>query len=623
MLSIDEIQSPEFDMKYFYDVDDLGATFYDDKIKLRLWAPTAEKVCVNLFANYQSDAPKLASLEMAKSEKGTWLIFLDKKYYGKAYTYCLTFDNFTTETVDPYIQMVTINGKYGVLSDANKIKPENFDRMSPFSKATDAIIYETNVRDFTIDVNSGVKNKGKFLGMIESDTETPLGLSSGLDYLKKLGITHVQFMPIYDFGSIDESIPDAYNWGYDPANYNVPEGSFASDPADPASRIMEMKQMIKGLHDAGLRVSMDVVYNHVYIRRMHALEKTVPGYFFQYRDGKPTNGSACRNDVASERLMCRKYIYDSVMYWAKEYKLDGFRFDLMGILDVDTMNQIKRGLNEIDPSILVYGEGWDMRQTNHEIGAGQYNANKLPGISFFSDDFRDSIRGSEFAGVEPGLVFDMDHYGYYRASRMFIAGFLGGKFYSSLSNHPYQSPMQTINYVECHDNYTLFDKLKLLMPNIDEKEIHRRAKLALAMAILAEGIPFINSGQEAFRTKQGDPNSYSSGDQINKIDWNRMSKNKDDVLYLSELLKIRKKYDVFRLDDYSEIEKRIKLLIAGQNGLFAFSYDQNIIVIFNVFNDQKTNLGLDMTGFKKIFSSDADQDCHTVAPLSVNVFVHK
>ncbi|MCT7738186.1 MAG: type I pullulanase, partial [Lactobacillus iners] len=301
----------------------------------------------------------------------------------------------------------------------------------------------------------------------------------------------------------------------------------------------------------------------------------------------------------------------------------GFRFDLMGILDVDTMNQIKRGLNEIDPSILVYGEGWDMRQTNHEIGAGQYNANKLPGISFFSDDFRDSIRGSEFAGVEPGLVFDMDHYGYYRASRMFIAGFLGGKFYSSLSNHPYQSPMQTINYVECHDNYTLFDKLKLLMPNIDEKEIHRRAKLALAMAILAEGIPFINSGQEAFRTKQGDPNSYSSGDQINKIDWNRMSKNKDDVLYLSELLKIRKKYDVFRLDDYSEIEKRIKLLIAGQNGLFAFSYDQNIIVIFNVFNDQKTNLGLDMTGFKKIFSSDADQDCHTVAPLSVNVFVRK
>lgn len=625
------IRSKEFDHKYFYDGDDLGVNYSDKETKVKLWAPTAKSVKINLYQSLDNSSVPTKTFTMNREDKGVWLAELPGDYKKWAYDYTLMFgDGKITQSNDPYSKAVTINGERSVIDDYNAIKPDNFQRMPRFSSPTNAIIYETSIRDFTSDQNSGIKDKGKYLGMIESGI-TPNGQITGLNYLKSLGITHVQILPMFDFASVDEtkSIPD-YNWGYDPKNYNVPEGSYSSDAANPETRIMEMKEMINGLHKAGIRVVMDVVYNHVFNSDQQALNKTVPGYYFQYDDeGHSTNGTGCGNDVASERLMARKYIVDSVKYWAKNYNIDGFRFDLMGILDVDTMNEIRSELNKIDPSILVYGEGWDMRKTNRDIGAGQYNADKVDqGIGFFSDDIRNAIKGTELGGLTPALVEgNGQEKNYQEDAKKFIDGFLGGQSYGKDSNHPYQAPQQTINYVACHDNRTLYDMLKAIMPNETEANIIKRDKLATSMVMLAQGIPFIHAGQESLGTKDGNDNSYNASVEVNEINWKRVKENSDLFDYFKKLVNLRKSQVEFRQNDYANIAKTIKVISPGTNGIFAFEYDskgQKMYVAFNV-NDKDTRFDtVDLSNGKKLLDSDGKVKLGKVTelmPLSTLVVV--
>lgn len=599
------VRSQAFDDKYYYAGDDLGVTYTHQQTQIKLWAPTATTVRLNLYDSTDNTAQPIQVIQMTRASQGVWTSVLTGNYQGWAYDYQLKFgDGTTTEANDPYSKAVTINGNRSVIEDVDTITPADFNRMPSFTNSTDAIIYETSVRDFTHDSNSGVTNKGKFLGMVETGTKTANGQVTGIDYLKQLGVTHVQLMPMYDFSSIDEtSTNPSYNWGYDPKNYDVPEGSYATNASDPTNRILEMKEMINGFHKNGIRVVMDVVYNHVFSMADQSFQKVVPGYYFQYdAAGHTTNGTGVGNDVASERLMVRKYILDSVKYWATNYNIDGFRFDLMGILDVDTMNAIRAELNTIDPSILVYGEGWDMRATDHDIGAAQYNANKVDSkVGFFSDDIRNAIKGSEFGGINPGLVEgNTKESTYTDDAQAFVTGFLGGQGYANATTaHPYQSPTQTINYVACHDNRTLYDMLKALMPDDSSADLVKRDQLATSMAILAQGVPFINSGQEALRTKDGNDNSYNSSDEINEINWDRVQQNQAVVNYFKALVKLRKDEKVFRQTDYAQIAKTIKVLKSGEAGVFAFEYTaggHQLYVLFNV-NDHAidfdaANLGL-------------------------------
>ncbi|WP_297818408.1 type I pullulanase [uncultured Lactobacillus sp.] len=625
------IRSTEFDKKYYYDGDDLGVQYMDHKTQIKLWAPTAKSVDLNLYDSWKDDAKANRTVAMTRQDKGVWSAVLeDRDYKNWAYDFTLTFANgMVNQTNDPYSKEVTINGDRSVIDDYDAIKPAGFSRLPSFSKPTDAIIYETSIRDFTSDPNSGIKNRGKYLGMIES-AKTTSGQVTGLDYLKSLGITHVQLMPMFDFASIDEKDPqNTYNWGYDPKNYNVPEGTFATDAEDPKVRIMEMKQMIDGLHKAGLRVNMDVVYNHVFDREKQALYKTVPGYYFQYdKDGHTTNGTGCGNDVASERKMVRKYIVDSVKYWAKNYNLDGFRFDLMGILDIDTMNEIRNELNKIDPSIMVYGEGWSMRQTNQDQAADQRHANLVnKSVGYFSDDIRNAIKGAEFGGLSKGLVEgNGQEKNYSEDAEKFVAGFLGGQGYRNFDpSHPYQAPEQTINYVACHDNRTLYDMLTALLPNESKENIVKRDKLATSMALLAQGVPFIHSGQESLRTKNGNENSYNSPIEENQINWNRVKDNEELVNYVKELINLRKSQAVFRQNDYPAINKSVKVIDDGKDGVFAFEYNNSgkkIYVVFNVKNQASQLKQVDLTQAKKLLDSEERtllSSTTTLLPLSTLV----
>lgn len=611
--------SDEFDERFYYDGDDLGANYTKDETTIKLWAPTAHEVTLNVYNNVDNSSAPTSEFKMTKGDKGIWTYTLTGDYQNWAYDYKLFFAGGKVNiSNDPYSKAVTINGKRSVIEDYDAIKPSDFKRMDSFGDSTKAVIYETSVRDFTSDPNANIEHAGKFLGMIESG-KTADGQVTGLDYLKELGITHVQIMPSYDFASIDEAIKSPqYNWGYDPQNYNVPEGSYSTNPADPKARIMEMKQMIDGLHKAGIRVVMDVVYNHVFDPNKQAFELTVPGYYYQrYDNGEMTNGTGCGNDVFSDRKMMRKYIVDSVKYWANTYNVDGFRFDLMGMLDFLTMNKVRSELNKIDPGILVYGEGWEMRKVHERNSAAQRNAWEMDNnIGYFSDDIRNAIKGSDYGGVTPGLVE-----GNLSDVQKFIDAFLGGQ---NLRHH-YKAPTQTVNYVAVHDNRTLYDLIKHVMPGESEENIIKRDKLATSMVMLAQGIPLFHSGQEALRTKHDNENSYNAPIEINQIDWNRIKANKAVVDYFKDLVNVRRSNaDAFAKTNYDEINKTIKTIRDGRDGVLAFEYrldNRWMYVAFNL-NNHDAQLNVDLSKGSKLIDSDGNTvlaNNTTLKPLSTLV----
>ena len=569
MIAVHALHTEEFNEQFYYD-GQLGAEINNNSTSFRLWAPTAHYV--NLVLHTGENAGQYA---MVQGDRGQWSIDLPHDLTGSEFTYILDFGGGkTTETVDPYAKSVTANGERGVVVDVEKLLGP-VERMPSFGGQ--AIIYEAHVRDLTIAPDNGITHKGKFLGLTETGTRTTRGNLSGLDYLVSMNITHVQLLLVFDFGSVDEtgdlSFGSQYNWGYDPVHYNVPEGSYATNPLDPWARLKELRQLIDALHNVGIRVIMDVVYNHVYDTALSPLERTVPGYYFrQDANGDFHDGTGCGNETASEQLMMRRYIVDSVVYWAKTFGLDGFRFDLMGIHDVDTINAVRAALDDIDPGIIMIGEGWDMG--NHPKGilaANQKNSSLVPRVGMFNDHFRDLIKGSNFVAHEPGFVSGG-------------GGLNATALYTSLrgsgANPSFLEADQSVIYNEAHDNWTLYDKLcgTHTLQLASDEDIVKRHELATSLQYVGRGIVFLHAGQEFLRTKNGDDNSYKSSDHINAFNYDRAETYRRQVEFVRGLNAFHKRYAWVDEASYELLEAHsLRLSFRIKNG-FAPHHDALVLV---------------------------------------------
>lgn len=557
------IRSEEFDNLFYYGGNDLGNTYTPQHTKFRLWAPTASEAKLVTYKNWNDKIG--AEINMQQGEKGTWTAELKGNQKGLFYTYKVKIGDKWTEAVDPYVRAASVNGDKGAVVNLEETNPKKWkaNKKPKFKNPEDAIIYELHVRDLSIQPESGIKQKGKYLGVTEKGTKGPEGVKTGLDHIKDLGVTHVQFLPIFDYASVNEETLNEpqYNWGYDPKNFNVPEGSYSTNPYEPTVRITELKQMVQTLHDNNLRVVMDVVYNHMYNAAESNFHKLVPGYYYRYNeDGTFANGTGVGNDTASERKMMRKFMIDSVTYWAKEYNLDGFRFDLMGIHDYETMNEIRKAVNQIDPSIILHGEGWDLNTPlAAELKANQKNAEKMKGIAHFNDNIRDGLKGSVFEEKENGFINGKEN-----MEDRIKKGITAGIDYDTNSS-TYQDPEQVLTYVEAHDNHILWDKLELTNPGDSDEVRTQMHKLSSSILLTSQGIPFLHAGQEFMRTKYGDHNSYKSPDSINQMDWLRRATFNNEVDYMKGLIELRKKYSAFRMTSAEQIKTHVSFIDAPKN----------------------------------------------------------
>ena len=529
------VQKPIFDELFSYQGRDLGASYSPQATDFKLWAPISEKVLLHLEEQV---------IPLQRQDRGIWHTQVLGDLEGKAYYYIHKVNGKWVEVHDPYALSSDANSGHSYVIDCKKIS-RSIRRAASQVKPTEAVIYEMSVRDFSMQKEAGFSQPGKFASLSESPTVH--GHTFGLKYLQVLGITHVQLMPVYDFGSVDEKHPElVYNWGYDPVQYNVPEGSLSSDPHDPYSRIFELQDAIAAYHQADMSVIMDVVYNHVYEADAYAFEKIVPGYFYRLDEqGLRTNGTFCGNDVASEKAMVRHYIQQSVQQWVSLYGFDGFRFDLMGILDITTMKQIAQELKAIHPNIYLYGEGWQMPTgLDSDLLAHQFNAEQLPEYGFFSDHFRDTIKQT----IVQGNRLDKEH------TTSWLENVLTANV--GLTGEPhFLAPHQAINYVECHDNATVFDYFDIQNPNISLRQRLANSRLALHIVLLAQGVPFLHSGQEFYRTKNLIDNTYNLPDDVNKLDWLRSLHYTEDIEFLKQLIAFRKAHPLLTLTTSSAIQK--------------------------------------------------------------------
>lgn len=634
--------------KFDYEVytgNDLGAVYSPKMTRFKVWAPEAESVKLNLYKQGEGDN-LIEQHIMKKSANGTYVFEKQGDCNGIYYTYTVVNHGEEQEAVDPYTKDAGVNGQRGMVINLAKTNPQGFelDGYRNPEHITDAIIYEGSVRDFTMDESSGVFHNGKFLGLTEANTTNHFGEATALDYISGLGVTHVQILPAFDFETVDEKNQKAqYNWGYDPDNYNVPEGSYAVSPYDGAVRIQEMKQMVLALHSRGIGVIMDVVFNHTYRRDDSNLQKIVPGYYYRSDETGYTNGSGCGNEVASDRPMVQKLIVDSLIYWAKEYHIDGFRFDLMGVLDIDTMNVIAERLKEIRPDIYLYGEGWNGGPSSlaEEKCAFKASAKKMPGIGMFNDDIRDTIKGSVFYDDHLGFVNGGTH-----LENALRYGITGAVAHPQVDYDAYGSkswakePGQSINYVSCHDNYTLWDKLSVSCPEASEEKKKAMNRLCAAIVFTSQGVPFIQAGEEFLRSKPLPEkkgfaeNSYNMPDAVNSIKWDNIHEYPDMIAYYKGLMALRKAHPVFRMQSEAEMTQNLCFLSDTPENVVAYllkgkgadDTPENILVIFNG-NDEEILYNLpegkwkilvdDKTAGadgKKIISAKAD-----VEPLSALV----
>ena len=581
-----------FEDQYTYTGDDLGTTRTAEKTTFRVWAPTADAVFVSLYESGDPDAVDLIErIPMTPDANGTWVLEKEGDLNGVYYTYVVMIGETLNEACDPYARTTGVNGKRAMVIDLDSTDPEGWENdKAPHTSGniTDAVIYELHVRDLSSDPSSGITNAGKFLGLTETGTVNATGQSTGLDHIKSLGVTHIHLLPSYDYASVDETDPDAaFNWGYDPVNYNVPEGSYSTDPYHGEVRVKEFKQMVQTLHEQGIGVILDVVYNHVYSAEDFCFNNIVPGYFSRIdQDGNYSNGSICGNDTASERSMVRKYIVDSVKYWADEYHLDGFRFDLLGLIDVQTVNEVIEEVHKTHPHIIFYAEGWNMgtEVTKENVTlATQANSGETPGMAYFSDMIRDAVRGSNSNASKTG----------YAAG----AGGFGSNVKDSFLGDPTwaKNPSQVVNYVSCHDGYSLYDRLYLSTRDRTDEERVRMNNLAAAIVMTSQGTPFFQAGEEMLRSKPLDDgtfdhNSYKSPDSINSIKWDTLSDPvyQDVVDYYAGLIEFRKAHPALRMMTAEEVSGKITQLggldfnvngfhiAAGANG------EANaLVVIFN------------------------------------------
>lgn len=584
------MSSKSFDDKYYYTGTDLGNTFSKDKTNFRVWAPLASEVKLLTYAKAEDTTPS-KELDMTKLEKGTWTAEISGNQDGLIYTYKVMNNGNWAEAVDPYARAVTINGNKGVVVDLSTTNPKGWKSNKRVTQKDflDNVIYELHVRDLSTFKESGIKNAGKFLGLTEKNTKGPKDTTTGLSYIKDLGITHVQLLPIYDYATVDESDPNAgFNWGYDPKNYNAPEGSYSTNATDPKARITELKQAVLAMHDEDLGVIMDVVYNHMYSADESNFNKIVPGYYFRKdANGGWANESGCGNTIASENSMARKFIVDSATYWVKEYNLDGLRFDLMGLIDVKTMNEVRAAIDKIDKTIYIHGEGWDMGNTlTAEEKAKQGNAGLLKGIGFFNDTIRDGIKGSVFEKAEAGWVN-----GNFKRRIDVLRGIVGAIYYNDSINTWGKDvePFQSTNYAEAHDNNTLWDKLKLTNPD-DSDEVRKQMDfLAASIVFTSQGVPFIQAGQEFLRSKGGDENSYKSPDEVNMLNWASKADNTEALNYYKGLMELRKAHPAFKMPAAAMIRENLKFIDKTPESVIAYTISGNangdkwndIVVAFN------------------------------------------
>lgn len=592
----------EFEDQYTYTGNDLGATYTKEKTTFRVWAPTAKAVKVYLYRSGNDGVTDLDSTVELKSDvNGTWVGEKEGDLIGKYYKYSVDFEDSSVITYDPYARSAGVNGKRSMIIDLDSTDPEGWaDDKNPNAdlKPTDSIIYELHIRDLSTHESSGIENKGKYLGLTETGTKTPSGVSTGIDHIKELGVTHLHILPMYDFGSVDENYSTGFNWGYDPVNYNVPEGSYSTDPSDGAVRVKEVKQMVKSLHDNGISVVMDVVYNHVYNAGEFCFNQIVPMYFSRVSDmGVFSNGSGCGNDTATERSMVKKYIVDSVNYWADEYHIDGFRFDLVGLMDTELINEIVETVHKNHPDVIFYGEGWTLTTELTKSGytlATQPNSAKTPGFAYFSDNIRDALKGNVFDTADLGFVSGKE--GLEDTIKKCFTG-----VYDWCT-----TPSQSVVYASCHDNPTLIDRLTMSATDASREELVKMNNLAAAVYLTSQGIPFMQAGEEMLRTKikedgSFDSNSYNSGDAVNQLRWDNLdNKEYSDVFeYYKGLIAFRKAHPALRLSTAEDVNANVKTVDGTPANTAAFNItggvngekSDAIYVIFNA-NKQDTEFSL-------------------------------
>ena len=637
VVTVPNIYSTEyFENLYTYEGDDLGAAWSAEATTFRLWAPNATGVSVNLYESGTEGTDDLiASHELTADVNGTWIATVEGDLNGVYYTYSVTRKGQTVEAVDPYARTTGVNGNRGMIVDLDSTDPdgwENDDYVTQ-SSYTDAVIWELHVRDFSIDESSGMENKGKYLAFTETGTTVPgTEIATGVDYMKQLGVNYVHLLPVYDINSVDET-KGGYNWGYDPKNYNVPEGSYSTDPYNGAVRVTEFKQMVQSLHNNGIGVVMDVVYNHVADAGTFCINKIVPGYFSRiHDDGSYQSNSGCGNDTASERSMVRKYIVDSVLYWAEEYHIDGFRWDLVGLIDYETINEVMAAVHAVNPNILFYGEGWEMcTWTTKEDGTIPYskmmtiqpNDTKVNGeagtFAFFNDTIRNAIHGGVFVAEDKGFVSgNMTP----ATKRTVTSGYMATSGWGS-NGGTVDTPLQTVNYASCHDNYTLFDNLTIDVMDATGCTAEEAASQAAAMNnlaaayyITAQGVPFIHAGEEMLRSKPDaqqdngfNHNSYSAGDEINSIKWSALSEELVSTShdYYQGLIAFRKAHPALRLTEKSQIIASLTDEMTENN---------NLVVMVN------NGAGLE-GAIVSVFNADAESQTVTLPEGKWNVCVTK
>ncbi|WP_167957689.1 type I pullulanase [Anaerosporobacter faecicola] len=594
----------EFNEKYYYDQNDLGAIYSSTCTQFKVWAPTANNVKVKLYKDGHTDS-FINQYNMSSIENGVWSLAVEQDLNGIYYTYEVTIGDTVNETIDPYAKAAGVNGERGMVIDLEKTNPKDWstDTRPAFTRDTDAVIYELHVRDLSMDSNSGIEYKGKFLGVAEEGTKSESGQYTGLSHMKELGITHLHLLPVFDYHTVDETKLDTpqFNWGYDPKNFNLPEGSYATDPYHGEVRIKEFKQMVQALHRNGIRVVMDVVYNHTFADKNSNFHKIMPEYYHRVAEGVFSDGSACGNETASERSMVRKFMIDSVTYWAKEYHIDGFRFDLMALHDIETMNEIRKAVDAIDPSILLYGEGWTgsdsvLPKKRQALKAHTYQLNR---VGAFSDDMRDAIKGSVFDGEDYGFVSGKK--GLEEAIRFGIV---------AATSHPQvteikawtHNPGQCINYTSVHDNFTLWDKLSMSRKDASKEDRIRMNKLSAAIILTSQGIPLFLAGEELLRSKpvegqEGmyDHNSYVSSDVVNAIRWENKKTYQDVYKYYQGLIAFRKQHAALRMETEKEIQEHLTFMDTPEqvvayrlHGPIKQETAKEIYVIFNASEESVT-----------------------------------
>lgn len=561
-------------------------------------SPDVKKVDVVISDNDSDTAQQLVK-SMKRVGAGKWKLTVKNDLKGKYYVFSVYNQAQPDHTPGVFAKAVGVNGKRGAIVDLKDTDPDGWaDDVRPELKnPCDLIIYEMHHRDFSMDMSSGIKNKGKFLALTEP---------AAISHLRRLGVNAVHILPSFDFASIDESKPDVaqYNWGYDPLNYNVPEGSYSTNAADPKTRIREFKQMVQALHKAGIRVILDVVYNHTFDINGSNFQKTYPDYFFRKNaEGKYSDGSGCGNETASDKELMREFMKESVAYWVNEYHIDGFRFDLMGVHDIETMNEIHDVVAKIDPTIYIYGEGWSAGSCAYPQDklATKANTCELNGIGAFSDDMRDALRGPFSDDTKGGFLAGVP--GQEESIKFGIAGAISHPQIDmtkvNYSKVPWTNePSQMVAYVSCHDDMCLTDRLRSSIPYIGDDELIRLDLLAQTAVLTSQGVPFILSGEEMLRDKKGVHNSYRSPDSINRLDWNNLKRYPQVFDYYAGLISLRKQHPAFRMGSADEVRKNLCFLEAPE-GVVAYQLKnnaggdswKNIIVVLN---SQKTPQTVDV-----------------------------